>query len=375
MKSKLFVICVFFVLMLTPLNSYAIADSAYEACVINGVTGEIVFEKNAHERHSMASTTKIMTAVVALENSSPDEVINVSYGATVQEGSSAYIKEGDQIFMRDMLFGLMLNSGNDAAYSIAEHISGSREAFADIMNQYAWKKIGAVNTQFINPSGLEGEGHYSTAYDMALIMRYAMSLPDFRRIVATQTMEAQPLNREEKLYFSNHNKLLSTYEGCIGGKTGFTEAAGRCLVSVAERDGMMFIAVTLDDSNDWQSHTELLDYAFDTCYPKKAVEKNMTVKKASVDGETYKFIYADDFIVPVAKDSRVDLKVVNHISNDLARPINAGEKIGWAEIYRGDSLVGTVDIISESEILGISNIRLKNSFFSSFIRAFNLWLF
>ncbi len=374
-KNKLFMISVFIILMLTPITSYAIADSAYEACVINGVTGEIIFEKNAHERHSMASTTKIMTALVALEKSSLDEVITVSYGAEVQEGSSAYIKEGDQIFMRDMLFGLMLNSGNDAAYAIAEHISGSREAFADIMNQYAWKEIGAVNTQFINPSGLEGEGHYSTAYDMALIMRYAMRLPEFRNIVATHTMEAQPINREEKLYFSNHNKLLNTYEGCIGGKTGFTEKAGRCLVSAAERDGMMFIAVTLNDSNDWQSHAEMLDYTFESCYPKKAVEKDMTVKKASVDGETYKFIYGDDFIVPVAKDSKVELKVVNHIANDLARPINAGEKVGWAEIYRGDSVVGTVDIISESEIRGISNIRLKNSFFSSFIRAFNLWLF
>lgn len=374
MRKKALILAVTVVISLLPSAAYAIADEARSACVINGVTGEIVFEKNAYEQHSMASTTKIMTAVVALENSRPDDVITVSGDAAIQEGSSAYISEGDRIFMRDMLFGLMLNSGNDAAYAIAEHIAGSREAFADIMNWYAWEKMGAVHTQFINPSGLDGEGHYSTAYDMALITRYAMRIPEFRRIVATRTMTAQPLNRDEPLYFSNHNKLLDMYDGCIGVKTGYTSATGRCFVSAAERDGMLFIAVTLDDNDDWNDHTEMLDYAFSQHYPKKAVEKGQVVKKSSVDGEDYEFIYGSDFVVPVRADERVDLKVVNHMENGLTRPINEGEKVGWAEIFYGDTLVGTVDIISESEIRGVSNLRLKNSFFSSFVRTFNMWL-
>lgn len=375
MRKKAFILIVLGALFLLPCISYAIADEARSACVINGVTGEIIFEKNAYEQHSMASTTKIMTAIVALENSKPDDVITVSEDAAIQEGSSAYIRAGDQIFMRDMLFGLMLNSGNDAAYAIAEYIAGSREAFADIMNWYAWEKMGAVHTQFINPSGLDGEGHYSTAYDMALITRYALRNPEFRRIVATRTMVAQPLNSDEPLYFSNHNKLLDMYEGCIGVKTGYTSATGRCLVSAAERDGMLFIAVTLDDTDDWNDHMEMLDYAFSQSYPKKAVEAGQVVKKASVDGESYAFVYDRDFVVPISNNQRVDLKVVNHMEDGLARPINKGEKVGWAEILYGDTLVGTVDIISESEIYGISNIRLKNSFFSSFIRAFNMWLF
>lgn len=375
MRKKAFILIVLGVMLLMPCVSHAIADEARSACVINGVTGEIVFEKNAYEQHSMASTTKIMTAVVALENSNPDDVITVSEDAAIQEGSSAYISAGDEIFMRDMLFGLMLNSGNDAAYAIAEYIAGSREAFADIMNWYAWEKIGAVHTQFINPSGLDGEGHYSTAYDMALITRYALRNPEFRRIVATRTMVAQPLNRAEPLYFSNHNKLLDMYEGCIGVKTGYTSATGRCLVSAAERDGMLFIAVTLDDSDDWNDHMEMLDYAFSQSYPKKAVEAGQTVKKAVVDGESYNFVYGSDFVVPIQNNQRVDLKVVNHMEDGLTRPINQGEKVGWAEIFYGDTVVGTVDIISESAIYGVSNIRLKNSFFSSFIRAFNMWLF
>ena len=374
MRKQIYIEIILAIFLLMPCTADAIADEAYSACVINGVTGEVVFEKNAYEEHQMASTTKIMTAVVALENSNPDDVITVSQDAAIQEGSSAYIQPGDQIYMRDMLFGLMLNSGNDAAYAIAEYISGSREAFADVMNWYAWNKIGAVHTQFINPSGLNGEGHYSTAYDMALIARYAMRNPEFRRIVATRTMIAQPLNRQEPLYFSNHNRLLDLYDGCIGIKTGYTSTAGRCLVSAAERDGMMFIAVTLDDKDDWNDHMEMLDDAFSRHYAKAAVSKNQVVKKAVVDGESYRFVYGADFIVPLEKDRRVDLRVVNHMEDGLTRPINEGEKVGWAEIFYGDTLVGTVDILSDSEIRGISNLRLKNSFFSSFIRTFNMWL-
>lgn len=374
MKIKIISALITAGIIMAPVTASAIADTAYSACVINGVTGDVVFEKNAYERHSMASTTKIMTAIVALENSNLDDVITVSADAAAQEGSSAYIEAGDQIFMRDMLFGLMLNSGNDAAYSIAEHISGSKEAFADIMNWYAWEKIGAVNTQFINPSGLDGEGHYSTAYDMAIIARYAMRNPEFRNIVLTRTMIAQPLNKTEPLYFTNHNKFLDTYDGCIGVKTGYTSTTGRCLVTAAERDGMLFIAVTLDDPDDWNSHSQMLDYAFSTHTPKNLISKNQTVKTAWVDGETYDFVYGDDFVVPVNGNNRVELKVVNYLSDDLTRPINEGEKVGWAQIYQGETLIGTVDIISETEIRNVNNLRLKNSFFSSFIRACNIWL-
>ena len=374
MKKQLLILTITGVLAAFPITSHAMADSASAACVINGVTGEIVFEKNAHERRSMASTTKMMTAIVALENSNPDDVITVSEDAAIQEGSSAYIEPGQQIFMRDMIFGLMLNSGNDAAYAIAEHMAGSREAFADIMNKYAWEKIGAVDTQFINPSGLDGEGHYSSAYDLTLIAKYGLNNPEFRRVVATRTMTAQPINSEEPLYFSNHNKLLDMYEGCIGVKTGYTSSTGRCLVSAAERDGMLFIAATLDDNDDWNSHMEMLDYAFAGHYKKAAVLKNQIVKKAVIDGEVCRFVYANDFNVPLHNNNRVELKVVNHMENNLGRSINEGEKVGWAEIFYGNTVVGTVDILSDTEIRGISNIRLKNSFFGSFIRAFNIWL-
>ena len=346
----------------------AMADSAKSACVINGTTGEVIFAKNETEKLPMASTTKIMTAITAIDHSSLDEIVTVSAAAASQEGSSAYIEPGMEVCMQDLLYGLMLNSGNDAAYAIAEHISGSVEEFAELMNKKT-EEIGLNNTHFKNPSGLEDKEHYTTALDLALTARRAMSIPAIREIVGTQKYQTKTDNTDKVLYFSNHNKMLKMYEGATGVKTGFTRAAGRCLVSSAKRDGMEFIAVTLCDPNDWKDHTEMLDYAFSKYYPKRIVEKGMTVKTAKIGGEKYAMTAAEDFVIPLRESGGNTIDVISHISQDLAAPINAGEKVGYLEIRYDGKTVGSVDVVSESDIMENGNIEIGNSFYAHFRRV------
>ena len=192
--------------------------------------------------------------------------------------------------------------------------------------------------------------------------------------VALTEAQAQALNSDEILYFSNHNKMLSLYEGANGIKTGFTKSTGRCLVSSAQRDGMEFIAVTLNDPNDWNDHAEMLDYAFSEHYPKKLIEQGDTVKVTNIDGKDYSMVAASDFTIPFKEHQKTQVEVISHISNDLQAPINRGEKVGCLEIVCDGVSVGEVDIISENDIYGVSNIRLKNSFFSSFIRVAKILL-
>lgn len=371
--KKILALVIMTIITFSQLSAFAMAESAECACVINALTGDVVFSKNMNQKHAMASTTKIMTAIVAIERCNMDEIVDVSATAANQEGSAAYISEGNQYYMKDLLYGLMLNSGNDAAVAIAEHVAGSEESFAELMNEKA-EELGLGNTHFMNPSGLDNPEHYTTVYNLALIARYAMTLTQFREIVATQTAQVQALNSDEILYFSNHNKMLSLYEGANGIKTGFTKSTGRCLVSSAQRDGMEFIAVTLNDPNDWNDHAKMLDYAFSEHYPKKLIEQGDTVKVTNIDGKDYSMVAASDFTIPFKEHQKTQVEVISHISNDLQAPINQGEKVGWLEIVCDGVSIGEVDIISENDIYGVSNIRLKNSFFSSFIRVAKILL-
>lgn len=349
-------------------QAFAMAENADCACVVSMMTGEVVFSKNIDERHAMASTTKIMTAIVALEHCKLDDVVFVSANAASQEGSSAYVKENHRLYLRDALYGLMLNSGNDIAVAIAESVAGNVEAFVELMNEKALE-LGLSNTHFANPNGLDNPEHFTTAFDLAVIARYAMSNSDFREIAATQAYQAKPLNDEEILYFSNHNKMLGLYEGATGIKTGYTKSTGRCLVSSAKRDDMEFIAVTLDDSDDWNEHIEMLDYAFAKYYPKKIIEKDMIIKVAQIDGKRYNMIVADDFTIPFKENGKVSVEIVSHMSDKLKSPINAGEKVGYVEIRCDGVTIGSVDIISQSDIENVTNIRLRNSFYNKFMHV------
>lgn len=365
MKKILALLLAFSTLICMSFSSSAISDGADCACVINAATGEVIYSRNVAKRHAMASTTKIMTAILAIEHSEMDEIVTVSPNAARQEGSAMYIDAGMQVYMRDLLYGLMLPSGNDAAVAIAEHIAGSQEAFADMMNEKA-KEIGARDTHFVNPNGLPDDNHYTTAYDLAAIARYAMKLPEFREFAGCYHYIATPLNSDKIMEFYNHNKLLSMYPGTTGVKTGYTEKAGRCFVSAAKRDNMEFIAVTLDDNNDWNDHMEMLDYAFSQHYPVSVVKKDGILKVAKINNKSYNFVAAEDFVIPFRESGGTEAEIVIHMAANINAPINAGEKVGYAEIIYGGESIGSVDILSESDIFEAGGIRLINSFMSTF---------
>lgn len=348
----------------------AFAEMSRSACLMNMITGEIVYEKNSRQRLPMASTTKIVTALTAILNSDPDDIVTVSQNAVMQEGSSAYLEPGAALTMRDALYGLMLNSGNDAAVAVAENVSGSVEKFAEEMTSLA-RKAGAKNTLFKNPNGLHDENHYTTAEDLALLTRYAMQNEEFKRIVSsTEYMAKMTLadGTVKNVQYINHNKLLRMYEGCIGVKTGFTKAAGRCLVSAAEREGAAYIAVTLNDPDDWKDHMEMLDSAFDSVRKITAVKKGDSLRHIVSGNSQCELIAAEDFIIPVNGRKAKNAEVRLNIPKDLSPPLNKGEKVGFAEIYCEDIRIGTIDVTADRDFYAQGEVKSKPCFVSVFKR-------
>lgn len=257
MKKTIAFICIISVLCLSAPAAFAAApgNSAGAAILVHADSGQVLFSQNADNQMLIASTTKIMTALVVLENCDPDEKVDILNEYAAVEGSSMYLKPGGEYTVRDLLYGMMLASGNDAATALACHAGGSIEGFAGMMNAKA-SELGLKNTSFENPHGLDGKQQYSSAYDLAMITCKALENELFAQIVATKTYSVG-----EQSYM-NHNKLLWSYEGCRGVKTGYTIAAGRTLVSCAERDGMKLVCVTLSDPNDWKDHAALFDWGF-----------------------------------------------------------------------------------------------------------------
>lgn len=242
------------VLLLCVLTAAAGAINAKSAIVMDGLTGTVYFEQNADEPLPMASTTKIMTAIVAMEYGDLEREYEVKREYTLVEGTSMYLKEGETLTIHDTLWGLLMLSGNDAALALAGECGGF-ENFVAKMNAKA-HELGLENTHFDNPHGLDSENHHTTARELARIAAYAMRREEFREIVSSTSHSAAGRS------MTNHNRLLRSYEGACGVKTGFTRRAGRCLVSAAERDGRRLIAVTLNDPDDWNDHAELLDLGF-----------------------------------------------------------------------------------------------------------------
>ena len=243
-------------------NAIAVDLSARAAALIDGKSGKVLFEKNKDERLPMASTTKIMTGLLACESKKMKKTVTVSPVASGTEGSSLWLEPGEKQTLENLTYGLMLRSGNDAAVAIAEYLGGSIDAFALLMNERA-KKIGVKNTGFKNPNGLDAEGHFTSAYDLALISREAMKNKTFRKIVSTKNKTIPWESSEWDRSLTNHNKMLWRYEGCNGIKTGFTKKSGRCLVTSAKRGKTELICVTLNAPDDWNDHTKMLDYGFE----------------------------------------------------------------------------------------------------------------
>lgn len=347
--SRLLIIflCAFFLAM--PQKVTAIGLSAECACVIDAMTGRIIYEKNMNKQHTMASTTKIMTALVALENSNPDDVVTVSENAAGTEGTSLYLKAGQKAAMKDLLYGLMLQSGNDAAIAIAEGVSGTVSDFAVLMNKKC-EEIGVKNSSFKNPNGLDEDGHFTTAYDLAVITREAMKNEKFREIVSTKSK--QILNGTQTV--SNHNKMLRQYEGCIGVKTGFTKKSGRCLVTAANRNGVEVIAVTLNAPDDWNDHRRMLDYAFSVTDYFPVVAEGMTVNTVTVKNGTSASLElcADrNFYISESREEKFkNISVKCRIPKEVTAPIKSGEKIGEMTICYKDTPIETVDLLAATDV-------------------------
>lgn len=257
----LWVLCLIF--CITPAVAEALEVSATAAVLMDADMGQVLYEKNGDRQMLIASTTKIMTALVVLEHAAPDDVITVTPDH-MAEGSSMYLRAGETVRVEELLYGLLLCSGNDAALALTE-CAGGLTPFVALMNEKA-AALGMAHTSFANPNGLDADGHYSTARDMAVLAAAAVENPTFRRICSSRSVTIGQRTME------NHNRLLRQVEGCVGLKTGYTQAAGRTLVSCTERDGCRLVAVTLQDGNDWADHAALYDYGFRLTAPRRGVQ-------------------------------------------------------------------------------------------------------
>lgn len=321
-----------------------ISDNAAAAVVYCADSGEVLYGHNVNDKRAIASITKIMTAVVALEYaSSLDKEVKIT-PEMYAEGSSMYLKEGEIIKLSELVKGMMAVSGNDAANAVALTVGGSDEKFADMMNQKA-KQIGMKNTYFVTPSGLDSEKHYSSAYDMALLCAYAMENDSFRDIVSQKHVEVSYVDPESKTQtLTNHNKLLSLCEGCIGIKTGFTKKAGRTLCSCAERDGVRLIVVTLNDGDDWNDHCNLYDKCFSLVQCVKLADKNKIIELPLVGGDSDSVsLVPEREVCAVLKNEEAD-----KVSEKIYAPrfvyasAEKGEFIGRIEYYIGDRMITNV---------------------------------
>ena len=327
-----------------PCRSHAVSTSATSAILMDVNSGRVLYEQNADAKMLIASTTKIMTALVAIREGNLGDVVTINHETTLTEGSSMYLKEGEELTLETLLYGLMLCSGNDAAVAIAGHVGGSQAGFVALMNETA-RELGMEHSSFANPNGLDHENHYSTARDMARLACAAVQNETLVRIASTRTVTAGGRT------MTNHNKLLSYVEGCIGLKTGYTRAAGRTLVSCAERDGQRLVAVTLQDGNDWADHQALFEYGFSAYPARREAVLGRTIGTADVQGGlsgTVPLAAASSFSWPVGAGERLETRI--ELSKPLTAPVLSGTVAGQAVFTLDGAEIGRVDLLCEKTV-------------------------
>lgn len=324
--------------------------------------GKIICSKDENKQMKPASTTKLMTSLIALEEAASGNKKVKFTDEMIAEGSSMYLKVGEVVTLKDLASGMMMASGNDAANATAISISGSTEKFATKMNERA-QQIGMKNTHFVTPSGLDDEEHYSTAYDLAVLMSYALENEDFAQLTSQKSATVNFIEpSSKKTTYSNHNKLLSLYEYCIGGKTGYTMAAGRCLVSASKKDGLTLICVTLNDKNDWNDHISLYDYGFSqySCYSSADTEFFADIPCVGGESDTVTVTGEKNasIVIPSEDKDRVSRKV--YIDSFVYAPIKKNEAVGRIEYLIDDKVISVVDLIAVDKIN--SKKEIKNIF-------------
>ena len=373
--KKLLSLLIIFAIISIPVS--ATPDvSAQSAILIEKNSGRILYSKSADLRLPIASTTKIMTALCALEYCDINMTVTISDTASGVEGSSMYLETGEKMTIKELLYGLMLSSGNDAAVAISE---ATECDFIQLMNETA-DKIGAKNTHFTNPNGLPDDEHYSTCSDMARITAYAMQNPDFCEIVCTKSYRIEGEGKAYPRVLVNHNKLLNAYEGCIGVKTGFTKAAGRCLVSAAERDGMTLICVTLNAPNDWNDHKSMFDYGFSNYKYKAIVQKDTPITEISIenaDSGPVSVFPEKDLYYPL-KDGE-SFTIEYNLYDTISAPVKANSNVGKLSfiIKQSPSALFAEEDISLIVKSDINRLSIFHDFGSRFIETlktfFSVW--
>ena len=324
-------------------TAWAADTSATAAILMDGDTGEVLYEKNPDRQMLIASTTKLMTALVVLERGGLGDMVTVTRHH-MAEGSSMYLKPGDRVTVEELLYGLLLCSGNDAALALADHCGGL-ERFVAEMNRKA-AELGMTGTSFANPNGLDQEGHYSTARDMAKLARAALENETLMRIASTRSVTIGGRT------MTNHNKLLHYVDGCLGLKTGYTKAAGRTLVSCAEKNGQRLIAVTLQDGNDWADHQALYEYGFSAYPARTCAVRGQALTQASVSGgvsPTVPLIAGAGFCYPAAETERLTTRIC--LDEPLRAPVSAGKTVGAAVFCLNGTEIGRVPLVAGRTVM------------------------
>ena len=359
------ILCAIFVYL--PTQTFAeISVSADSAVLYLPETDTFLYEKNADQRMPMASTTKIMTALVAIENAEMDELIRVPEEAVGTEGSSAYLRGDELITLEEMLYALLLQSANDVAVSLAYHIGGGIDGFAEMMNSRA-AEMGLVNTHFTNPHGLDDRLHYTTARELAIIAAEALKNESIRSIVATKRKSF--VTEERSRTYVNHNKLLSLYDDAIGVKTGYTRRCGRCLVGAAERDGLTFISVTLNAPNDWSDHAKMLDLGYDSLEKTTLCEaEDFSFSLPVLDGDAESVAITNTEAKSViTKKGEHEIKKYIKLCRYTIAPVKAGDILGEVIFTMDGEELARVPLVARESV----NKQKQNGFIKKILSIFN----
>ena len=340
--------------------------AAKGAVLIDQDSGRVLFAQNADQRLPMASTTKVMTTLLAIENAALDDPVTASRNAAGVPGTSLYLSKGETLSLEHMLYGLMLRSGNDAAVAVAEHIAGSVPAFAEMMNARA-EAIGA-NAHFVNPHGLDAEGHGISALGLALVMREAMKNETFRQITGTRRKIIPWVGNEYSRVLENKNRLLKTYEGATGGKTGYTGKAGRCLVFSARREGLSLIGAVLNCPTWFDTATALLDYGFENFRTESALEDGQPVEAVTVRGGFSSVVNAvAGAPLRTAVPIGVPLRIVHDLPRIIEAPVRSGQTLGTARLMVGER------VLAECKLIAAADVQ-KRDLRTSIIRLLRGWI-
>ncbi|MBR3300262.1 MAG: D-alanyl-D-alanine carboxypeptidase [Clostridia bacterium] len=343
--KRLVILAVAFLSVFLSIPAKADFISAKAAVLISSDTGEVLYSRNCDQRLPMASTTKIMTALVVLEKGGLDRIVTVTGEMIRVEGTSMGLSSGDTLTVRDLLYGMMLVSGNDAANALAVSVGGSYDRFIALMNKKA-RELGLCNTRFETPSGLDGERHYTSAYDLAMITKAAFLYEDFRKIVSTESIILSYGDPPCKRQLINHNKLLKMYDDVAGVKTGFTKKSGRCLVSAAQKDGKSLIAVTLNDPDDWEDHRKLLDLGFSTLKKQSLSGFDISIPVVGGNVRLNETVAQKD--ICLSKEKEVTRTIIAPAF--LYSPVKKGDTVGYADYCIGDALIEREMIVSGRDI-------------------------